>query len=290
VAVACLCGAAAQAHAVHAAQAAQRLKHEERVFRRSLRDLPPLALSRSEIREALRKKAAVDKVLRSGDTKLSYGFLPVDTSPGARAPVLTLSPGTALAITFTDSTGAPWAVTSRTIGNPKLFSVAQPKGLNDNMLVVSPLTPAGSTNLIVTLAGRTAPVALAVRVRPDDHADLPAVLDVSVPGTGPLARIPTIEAAGPATISSAQIAFLEGVPPAGARTLTAHPVGPVSAWLYKGRVYLRTRASLIFPAWRSVVRGSGHLRVYTVAPVPQVLVARHGHTVSIALTGEDTHG
>lgn len=260
------------------------------MFRRSLRDLPPLALSRREIRETLRKQAAVDQVLRSGDTRLSYGFLPVDTSPGARAPVLDLSPGTALAITFTDSTGAPWAITSRTIGNPKLFSVAQPKGLNDNMLVVSPLTPAGSTNLIVTLADRTAPVALAVRVRPDNHTDLPAVLDVSVPGTGPLARPPTIEAAGPTTISHAQIAFLEGTPPAGARTLTAHPAKPATAWLYKGSIYLRTRASLVFPAWQSVVRGSGHLRVYTVAPVPQILVDRHGHTVPIALAGEDTHG
>ena len=260
------------------------------MFRRSLRDLPPLALSRREIRETLRKQAAVDQVLRSGDTRLSYGFLPVDTSPGARAPVLDLSPGTALAITFTDSTGAPWAITSRTIGNPKLFSVAQPKGLNDNMLVVSPLTPAGSTNLIVTLADRTAPVALAVRVRPDNHTDLPAVLDVSVPGTGPLARPPTIEAAGPTTISHTQIAFLEGTPPAGARTLTAHPAKPATAWLYKGSIYLRTRASLVFPAWQSVVRGSGHLRVYTVAPVPQILVDRHGHTVPIALAGEDTHG
>lgn len=230
-------------------------------------------------------------MVRSGNAHLSYTMLPVSTTPGARSPVVHLTAGTVVALLFTDSTGAPWPVTSETTGNARWFSVKQPKGVSaGNMLVVSPLVRVGITNVIVTLKGRNSPVSIVLRSRSNATAVLPSVLDVRVPGRGPQAIPPVLATSGPQTISAHQIRFLDGVPPSGAKPLTTAPGLTVEAWLYHHRIYVRTRGSLVFPAWEAVVRGSHHLRVYTIAPTPQILVDRHGREIHITLSGVDTHG
>lgn len=270
--------------------AARRIIAADSAFQRSLRDIPALSLSRGEIRLYQKRREEINKVVRSGDGHLSYSLIPVNTNPGAQAPIINMTTGTVSAITFVDSTGAPWPITSETVGNASWFHVAIPKGLSQgNLLVATPLVRIGITNVLVTLKGRNAPVTLVLRSRPS-RSLLPSVINVLVSGMGPKAHPPTLLPAGPQTVTSHQIAFLDGIPPAGAKALKLTEGTPAQAWRYQHHIYLRSRASLIFPAWTSVVRGSRHMRVYTLMPTPVLLLMRHGRQIHVSVTGSDTHG
>ena len=264
-----------------------------RAFRRSLRDLPPLTLSPAEINQYLHRREQVDRAMRLGTTRLSYDLIPVDTDPGVEAPVLPMNLGTAVAILFVDSTGSPWPVTSVTTGNARWFHVAAPKGLkNGNMLVGSALVRVGQTNIIVSLAGRNGPVSMVLRARPTPASGgktLPTVVTVMVPGLGPQAKPPAFSPSGTHTVNARQVAFLDGVPPKGAHALVVSPAGRVQAWVYHRRIYLRTHASLVFPAWTAVLRNR-HLRVYTIPLTPSVLLDRHGRETDVTLSGDHLHG
>ena len=270
--------------------AAHRIIAADSAFQRSLRDIPALSLSRRDIRMYQKRREEIDKVVRSGDGHLSYSLIPVNTNPGAQAPIINMTTGTVSAISFVDSTGAPWPITSETVGNARWFHIAIPKGLKQgNLLVATPLVRVGISNVLVTLKGRDAPVTLVLRSRPR-RTLLPSVINVLVPGLGPKAHPPTLLPAGPQTVTAHQIAFLDGVPPSGAKPLTLSPGAPAQMWRYQKHLYLRCRASLIFPAWTSVVRGSRHMRVYTLMPTPVLLLMRHGRQIHVAVTGGDVHG
>lgn len=295
--VASLVGAAAYAFTPLCASAAPfspsaltKIHEEEKAFQRSLKSLPSLALSPQEIRAYQKRRDKINQVVRSGDGHLSYSVVPVHLNPGAQAPVVALTTGTVLALTFIDSTGAPWPVTSQTVGNARWFHVTAPKGLADgNLLLVTPLVRLGTTNVIVTLKGQDSPITVVLRAQPH-RSLLPSVVNILVPGIGPNGTPPTLVPAGPQTINAQQIGFLDGVPPAGALSLTVTPTTNTQAWRYHHQIYLRTRANLIFPAWTAVVRGSHHMRVYTITRTPVVLVMRHGHQQQLALHGDDHNG
>lgn len=281
--------AAPAAHAGSKASLA-RIQAEDKAFQNSLRGFPSLSLSPRMIKEYQKRRDAIDRVVRSGDGHLSYSVVPVHLNPGARAPVVDLTTGTVLALDFIDDTGAPWPLTSETVGNPRWFHVTLPKKLpQGNLLLITPLVRVGTTNVVVTLKDEDSPITVVLRSRPH-RTLLPSVVNVAVPGIGPEGVPPTLITAGPSTVTASQIAFLDGVPPTKARPLTVSPMAATQVWSYHGQLYVRTRSSLVFPAWTAVVRGGRHMRVYTVPTAPVLLLMRHGTQTQLTVHGDDRHG
>ena len=76
--------------------------------------------------------------------------------------------------------------------------------------------------------------------------------------------------------SSVMLAFLDHTPPSEAVRIPLEPQEGMTLWEYRKTYYLRTRDSLMWPAWSAVVNGAGGIRCYEVQKTPRLLVSRDG--------------
>ncbi|MDD4456449.1 MAG: DotH/IcmK family type IV secretion protein [Syntrophotalea acetylenica] len=200
--------------------------------------------------------------------------------PGSEAPVVQLVPGYVSTLTFADATGAPWPLTSVSNGNAKWFHVVQPELPNGNMLTISPLARHADSNITVTLANETLPVV--IRLCTDDRqqgAQTDSLVSMQIAKRGPNATDPVVGGHVESAVSPTMLAFLDGVPPAGAKTLVFHPAKTdVDLWRHEDRYYLRSRYEAVWPAWSDMVSGAGGFRVYQIPPVPSCIVSINGRT------------
>ena len=68
--------------------------------------------------------------------------------------------------------------------------------------------------------------------------------------------IPQLEPSSPTTITPELLGLLHNSPPRDAQSLRVSPkIAGMSAWEYRGKIYLRTRYPAVFPAWLGVVNG-----------------------------------
>ncbi|WP_331733034.1 DotH/IcmK family type IV secretion protein [Streptomyces sp. NBC_01276] len=77
---------------------------------------------------------------------------------------------------------------------------------------------------------------------------------------------------------------LEGVVPRRAVELEVRG-GPVRAWLFDHRVYLRTRLTVIFPAWTATVSAPDGTKAYEMPRTPLLLGSVDGRTVRLEIEG-----
>ncbi|ATZ29681.1 DotH/IcmK family type IV secretion protein [Streptomyces lavendulae] len=77
---------------------------------------------------------------------------------------------------------------------------------------------------------------------------------------------------------------LEGVVPRRAVALTVRG-GPVQAWLFDHRVYLRTRLTLISPAWTATVSSPDGTRAYEMPRTRHLLGFADGRSVRLEIEG-----
>ena len=203
----------------------------------------------------------------------------VNLAPGAVPPVIRVSPAFVTSIVFSDGTGAAWPITSRSVGAPKKFDVQVPEK-NGSTMTITPLTEYGHANLAVMLADLATPVMLTLI---SGQREVDYRVDVKVDGSGPNAIAPVMQRPVDG-VSPALIAVLDGVPPSDAKALTVAG-GQAQAWLVKGRVYLRTRLSVVSPAWLGSANSSDGMRVYELPETPLVLVSSNGIILSLNIGG-----
>lgn len=208
--------------------------------------------------------------------------------PGSEAPVIQLVPGYVSTLTFADATGAPWPLTSVSNGNAKWFHVVQPELPDGNMLTISPLARHADSNITVTLANETLPVI--VRLRTDDRqegAQTDSLVSMQIAKRGPKAAEPVVGGRVESVVTPTMLAFLDGVPPTGAKTLVINPAKPdVDLWLFEGRYFLRSRYEAVWPAWSDMVSGAGGFRVYQIPPVPSFILSVNGRTETLSIGDE----
>lgn len=203
--------------------------------------------------------------------------------PGEVMPNVRLHPGNASVVTFSDMTGAPWPVLSATVGNPQAYALAEAgeRG-RTNMVVISPITQhAVAANLVVTLVGHPVPVifSLATGTGEVDHR-----LDVGVRARGPNAVMDPISSSSLAPTNDATVqAFIDGVPPRGARKLTTSS-RDVEAWKLGDMVYVRTPLELLSPAYTARARSVSGTSVYTLVEAPVLLVSQDGRVSSVTVS------
>jgi len=204
--------------------------------------------------------------------------LDVGLAPGTTPPVIRLSQGYVSSLLFLDSTGAPWPIKSFDIGNPRSFNIQWDKKSNILMIQAKTLYP--NANLAVKLVGLSTPVILTLvsGQRVVDYR-----IDLRVAGIGPLADPPATEKL-PNQASSSLLDFLNGVPPSGSQSLTVKG-GEAKAWLYSGKLYLRTDYTLLSPGWVSKMTSADGTHIYELQKAPLVLVSRFGKPIQLTIEG-----
>lgn len=202
----------------------------------------------------------------------------IDLAPGAVPPVIRLSKGFVSSLVFIDSTGSPWPIDAYDLGDPNAFNIQWDK--KGNTLMVQARQDYSYGNLAVNLKGLNTPIMLTLvpGQRVVDYR-----VDMRVPGQGPQAIV-TIGDNLPAPADNQLLNVLNGIPPMnGQRLKTENDFAEV--WKVGDIVYLRSRYTLLSPAWVAKMSSADGMNAYKLSPAPLVLLMRHGQVVSVKVEG-----
>jgi intracellular multiplication protein IcmK len=202
----------------------------------------------------------------------------INLAPGSTPMVIRLAQGYVSTLAFLDSTGQPWPIESYNIGDPQAFNVQWDK--KSNLMMIQATTLYNTGNLAVQLKGLNVPVMLTLisGQRAVDYR-----LDMRVSGEGPHAK-PLLGRALPQHVAPELLSILDGVPPQGSTTLTVTG-GNAQAWLVGKRLYLRTRLTLLSPAWIATLSSLDGTKAYELPKTSLILGSNNGQTVQLKLQG-----
>ena len=202
--------------------------------------------------------------------------------PGEDLPVVRMSPGNVATLTFSDKNGNPWPILSVTTGDSSSFG-AQTAGEqgNTNILVVNPLKNWAYSNMVVTLVDYPVPILMTLDSRQNSVVDFR--LDVRIGETGPNTDMRIVENFSlPPTGDSTMISFLDGVPPMGAEKMRSSHKG-VEVWTYNDNMYVRTKTSMMSPAYFGKTSNVSGVNVFVLQESPVLLVSDNGNLVSVTV-------
>lgn len=196
--------------------------------------------------------------------------LAVNLDPGISPPILRLSSGQQTSIVFSDSNGQPWFIENVSL-NRQLFSDGRDTGnaggqqqepTPTNVLTLEPLSAAAYGNVTVTLRGLSTPV---IFVLGSAQQSVDMRIDAKIPGRNPDASEGISQINLMPGIDQALTYFLDGVPPTDAKRLSVSGMDNVEAWVYRENLYLRTNATVQYPAYLSAARSTSGIAVYRFA-------------------------
>lgn len=199
----------------------------------------------------------------------------VNLSPDADVPEIRLNAENVGALVFTDSLGAPWPVAD--VVTPGFVTVSR----HENMVIFKPAiiqrqgmgVPErfGRGSVTVLLAGLTSTVTFSLSYGLSSEVD--GQVEAQVQARNPHAAISAVQGGGIETDEEFGL-FLDGEPPRGANKLKTSN-RTVDAWIYKGRLYVRTQLSIHSPAFRMYSGSSTGTNVYRFDRIPSVINAIH---------------
>lgn len=205
-------------------------------------------------------------------------------SPGATPPVIRLSQNFVSSVVFVDATGAAWPISSYAIGNSESFDVQTPNSQKDsgNVLTIIPMTAYGQGNISVFLTGESTPVTLSLV---SGQRDVDYRADVRVQARGPRAAAPV--STGDATLKSNPeiMMVLDGLRPD--KAIESNSSDPdVRVWMSSdGKMYVRTSAPLLSPAWIESRASADGMRAYSLIQTPVIVISKAGRPVQVKVDG-----
>ena len=217
----------------------------------------------------------------------------VSLEAGDGIPGIALRRGYTTAVSFADSTGAPWPIEEALVDR-RFLPPGGDGGENErasessHLLYLAPSAAYLAGNAVVKLAGLADPVVLSLRGTGAD-ADFRVEIRLGVPGPnadpGALAQPAGFHAGDPVLLG-----LLGGIVPPGAERLAVDGGGAGDrAWRRGGDLLLLTRAHLLSPGPLAAERGPGGRWVYRLPDTPLALVSAEGRErqLSFARTGSD---
>lgn len=202
----------------------------------------------------------------------------VKLEPGATPTVIRLAEGYVTTLVFLDSTGQPWPVENYDIGNPQAFNIQWDKKSNLLMIQATSLYNVG--NLAVQLQGLETPVMVTL-ISGQKAVDYR--IDLRIPGSGPNAKA-LLGRSLPQSADPALLNILEGVPPVKNTALKVSG-GLAQAWLVGDHIYLRTRLTLISPAWIATMSSPDGMKAYEMPKAPLILGFEDGESIQLKVEG-----
>ncbi|MCF8037254.1 MAG: DotH/IcmK family type IV secretion protein [Desulfobacteraceae bacterium] len=272
-----------------AAEAEEKPSSKDKAFERSLNGQFPMTPEQIEklkrrmngTKKAVHKRTPPKMINRT--RRLSF-------ETGKKSPVVRIAPGYVTTISFFDSTGRPWPVTSVVLGNPNYYNVQRPDNQN-NVITIAALKDYVDSNLALTFKSQHMPSTIQLKtVSGQDGEETDSLVVFRADQRGPNAEQPMIGPEPDPTIDSVLMQFLDNVPPEEARRIRLLSGGDsghearedrqgVALWSYQDSLYLRTRHPLTWPAWNAVAKGPGGVRVYELSRVPSLMISDNGGSV-----------
>lgn len=210
--------------------------------------------------------------------KPTSSSIAVNLAPGATPPVIRLQSGFVTSLVFVDATGAPWPIRALDIGDPTAFGVEWDK--QGNTVLVQAITQYKAANFAVQLQGLNTPVMLTLL---PGQAAVDYRVDLHVPGLGPHAF--PIQNGLPGTESPLLLNVLSGIPPVGSKVMQVTPSGYADVWLVGSKLYVRTLATVLSPAWMSTMSSSDGTHAYKMPLTPLMIVSLNGKLVNLSIEG-----
>lgn len=193
----------------------------------------------------------------------------VKLSPGSTPPIVRLLEGFVSSVVFLDSTGAVWPIESYNVGDPNSFNL-QWNG-KDNIIVIQAKTLFKYGNLIVRLEGLDTPVVVTL-IPGQKEVDYRRELRIS--GYGPNSNAGNNNQ--DATVENRVLLdFLDGVIPMQSEMLSTNS-NEVDAYLYNGKLFLKTDYTLVSPAWDGKVSSSSGSNAYEIQNISNIIISKNG--------------
>jgi intracellular multiplication protein IcmK len=217
--------------------------------------------------------------------------------------------GTVSALVFTDMAGNPWNIEQialncqmfddgRSCGSPQGQGMPIPgngansasaassgAGAPTNVLNIQSLVQYGYGNVVVRLQNMPSPIVLVLQVGLDKKSENDMQVDFHVQGRSPSAQpeMMTLQTLPGFDVHMSD--FLYGVPPGGARQMRVSG-GLAEAWIYNDALYVRTRVSILSPAFTDHVGSAEGIEVYKYpTAVPTLLASVNGSPTTLVVTG-----
>lgn len=251
------------------------------VFKRVIRKQFPL--SNEQIIALHRKYKGVQRAVSSppfAPPKPLVSSKVVNLAPGVIPPVIRLATGYVSSIVFVDETGSPWPIQAYDLGDPAAFNVQWDS--TSHIMMIQGVKSYATGNMAVLLAGKHTPVMLTIV---NDQRVVDYRLELRVEGMGPNAQKSMISANKfPRDNDRLLLDLLQGVVPPGSQPLSIEG-NLAKAWLFNGKMLLRTRLNVLSPPWQSTMKSDDGTKVYVMSKSPMVLASDAGEVVSLKVEG-----
>jgi hypothetical protein len=278
-------------------------------------------LSVKEIEWLKKQMAASQYAMHKGaPLTIRNPILQVAMGPGSAVPVVHVARGYVTTLSIVDSEGNPWPITSYVIGGgaeagAAIFNVQSPvsiegnaaaapagattgsktasgksvpASLPSNMLTLSPAYYGASSNMVVTLLGKSTPIMIDIISNSPTDQRVYGMVTLRVNRLGPKARPAIMQAPPPSPVQSDLMLFMEQTAPKGSETLKASGGYGVRAWNWNGQTIVRSRVPLAMPAWTAEIQQNG-VRVYEVPMTTQLLLRTDVGMKNVSLRREEDH-
>ena len=247
-------------------------------------------LTPDEIRRLRQEQADQDRAMATpGITAVPrISAQTVSLQPGASLPLVRTAVNWPATVSFIDSTGAPWKI----LGDPQSgspdISVKWMPGTA--FMVITAKRDFVNTLVTVGLEGLSVPLQISVMSGEPDTAKktwtVDARLDLRVPRRGPGAAA---DAPSPTRIGlhdDLLQAFLDGVPPSGAKRLkTTGSVPDTAVWQQGDDLYIRSRAD-IRDEFDTTLSSADGTHLWKLPVTPRVAFSVDGRTEALSIALE----
>lgn len=212
----------------------------------------------------------------------------VSLQPGASLPLVRTAVNWPATVSFIDSTGAPWKILGDPVSGSPDIDVKWIPGMS--FMVITARRDFVNTLVTVGLEGLPVPLQISVMSGEADTAKktwtVDARLDLRIPRRGPGAAP---DAPGPSRIGlhdDVLQAFLDGVPPTGAKRLKVTGSVPDTAvWQQGDDLYIRSRAD-IRDEFDTTLSSADGTHLWKLPLTPRVAFSVDGRTEALSIALE----
>lgn len=248
-------------------------------YKSAVDDKVPLTPSQIvELRQLLRSAEIAKAKPLNGGIKNNIRTIDIDVD-AAKPIILNVAPGYASSIVFFDYSGSPWPIDGDIIGNKNAFDSKPGSKESNHSAVFEIKQEFVESNALINLVGLNVPIV--IKLNGNDH-DVDARLSVRIPKFGPNAQMQTYATGELQSASVEALMVLDGDRlPNSKRYKLRGLEGEV---IYANKtLYIRTRASLISPPWKSMVNSTTGYKVYELPPVNNLWFSVDGEMVNATI-------